>query len=254
VGRSSAPRWPASASGWVQFTTVLVCVYAAIELVARALGSDRGQAGPIVGAVAVGACVVVERVLAGRPVHRSVGELGLGDPAARGLIAAATLCVLMMLVIPIYFVVTGARFQMYPGWPWLLLGMFFQGDIGEEVLFRGYAFRHIRNGRSFWSAATLAMGPFVLVHLALFVTLPGPVALASLLLAVAISFPLAHLFELGGNTIWGPALVHWIVQAGVKVIDIEVAGPALPAVWLLACATVPFLGFLWRRQDAPMLS
>ena len=52
------------------------------------------------------------------------------------------------------------------------------------------------------------MLPFVAVHLLMFFTMPWPVAgLASLLLAVVISFPMAHLYELGNATIWAPALL-----------------------------------------------
>jgi hypothetical protein len=49
------------------------------------------------------------------------------------------------------------------------------------------------------------MLPVVGVHLLLFLWMEWPVALASLLLSAVLSFPLARLFELGGNTIWGPA-------------------------------------------------
>jgi hypothetical protein len=36
-----------------------------------------------------------------------------------------------------------------------------------------------------------------------------PVALAAVGLAVVLSFPLAYLFELGGRTIWAPAILHF---------------------------------------------
>jgi membrane protease YdiL (CAAX protease family) len=93
-----------------------------------------------------------------------------------------------------------------------------QAGIAEEVLFRGYLFRHLRQGRTFWEAAIVASGPFVLVHLSLIATMPWAIALTSVLLAALISFPLARLFELGGNTVWAPALVHWVVQGVVKVV------------------------------------
>ena len=38
----------------------------------------------------------------------------------------------------------------FPGWWWLLPGLFAQGGIAQEVLFRGYLFGRIRRGRSFW--------------------------------------------------------------------------------------------------------
>jgi membrane protease YdiL (CAAX protease family) len=86
---------------------------------------------------------------------------------------------LLLMVIPGYYVLTGVRFGMYPGWLWLLPGLFAQAGIAEEVLFRGYLFRHVREGRSFWRAAAVASGPFVLVHLILFLTMSWPLAAAS---------------------------------------------------------------------------
>ena len=90
--------------------------------------------------------------------------------------------------------------------------------------------------------------PFTLVHLILFATLPWAIALASVLLAVVISFPLAYLFELGGKTIWAPALVHFTVQGALKVVVVSGESAAsLPLVWMAASAVLPFLVFLVPR-------
>ena len=97
-------------------------------------------------------------------------------------------------------------------------GLFAQAGIAEEVLFRGYLFGHLRRGRSFWRAALLSMLPFVAVHLLLFATMPWPIAAAALLLAVIVAFPLARLYELGGATIWAPALLHFVIQGTVKIV------------------------------------
>ena len=93
----------------------------------------------------------------------------------------------------------GLTSTFYPGWVSLLPGLFAQAGIAEEVLFRGYLFGQVRVGRTFWRAAALSMVPFVSVHLVLFFYMAWPIALASVLLAIAISFPLAYLFELGGT-------------------------------------------------------
>jgi hypothetical protein len=102
----------------------------------------------------------------------------------------------------------------------------------------------------FWRAARLSMIPFVIVHLLMFVTLPWPIAAAAMLLAVAISFPLAHLFELAGATIWAPALAHFVVQGALKVIVVSGEPSAtLPLVWMAASATIPWLVFLAPRRS-----
>ena len=117
------------------------------------------------------------------------------------------------------------------------------------MLFRGYLFGHVREGRPFWRAATVSCAPFVAVHLFMFLTLPWPIALASVLLAAILSFPLAYLLELGGRTIWAPAFLHFIVQGAVKVIVPVEESPRFPLVWIAASATLPFAVLLLPRRS-----
>jgi hypothetical protein len=93
----------------------------------------------------------------------------------------------------------------------------------------------------------LATVPFVAVHLVLFATMPWPVALAAVLLSTIISFPLARLFELGGNTIWAPAILHFVVQATIKIVETP-GDTGLPIAWMAASMIIPWLVFFgWRR-------
>ena len=147
-----------------------------------------------------------------------------------------------MVVIPVFAQATGASVAVVPQWWALLPGLFAQAGIAEETLFRGFLFGHVRRGRSFWSAARLSMLPFVAVHLLLFATMPWPIALAAVLLALVLSFPLAHLFELGGGSIWPPAMLHFVIQGTVKVIVISSdAQTQFPLVWMAASALLPLI-------------
>jgi hypothetical protein len=87
------------------------------------------------------------------------------------------------------------------------------------------------------------MLPFVGVHLVLFASMPWPIALASVLLAIVISFPLAYLFELGGDAIWAPALLHFVIQATVKVVVFSARAESFALAWMAASAIVPLLIF-----------
>jgi hypothetical protein len=87
------------------------------------------------------------------------------------------------------------------------------------------------------------MLPFVGVHLVLFASMPWPIALASVLLAIVISFPLAYLFEVGGNTVWAPALLHFVIQSTVKVLVFSDGADTFALVWMAASAVVPLLIF-----------
>jgi membrane protease YdiL (CAAX protease family) len=136
------------------------------------------------------------------------------------------------------------------GWYRRVPGLFAQAGIAEEVLFRGYLFGHLRAGRSFWRAATVSTGPFVAVHLLLFLSMPWPVAAAAVALALVLSFPLAWLFELTGGTIWGPALVHFIIQGTIKVVVVSHDATLFALFWMCVSAAIPMLLFLARRPGA----
>jgi membrane protease YdiL (CAAX protease family) len=226
----------------------LLAVFALFHGLATDLGSDRGQAGLLIGGTVVLATVTAQTFLFGQPARVAAKWLGLGWPAGRGLAAAGAIALLLVSSMPLTLMLTGVSVNWYPGWLWLLPGLLAQAGVAEEILFRGYLFRHLRDRRSFWRAAALAMGPFVLVHLILFTSMPWPVALAAVALAGATTPPLAHLFELGGNTIWAPALVHFVMQATVKVVTFEgESGLLIPIVWMVACASLPYLVFLLKQ-------
>jgi membrane protease YdiL (CAAX protease family) len=236
----------------MRLTAGLLAVYALFHQLAATLGSNRGQAGIRVGTAVVLATIAVQVVLFGQDPRAAIRWLGLGRPTSSGLIAALAIGLLLGLVVPAFALVRGVSVEPYLGWLWLLPGLFAQAGVAEEILFRGYLFRHVREGRPFWRAVLLGLGPFAAVHLVLFRTMPWPIALAAVALAVAATPPLAYLFELGGNTIWGPAILHFVIQGAVKVIQLPgEESPLFPIIWMVACASLPFLVFLVRRPVLP---
>ena len=240
-----------SFSQWLRLLLGLGLVFFLFHGTADRLASDRGQAGLFIGALVVTATLVVERVLFRQRGLVAARTLGLGPPRAIGLIAAIATGSLLLSVIIIFVQVRGASFAFFPGWVSLVGGLFAQAGVAEETLFRGYLFGRVRLGRTFWRAAVLSMLPFVAVHLFLFLTMSWPLALASVLLAVVISFPLAHLFELGGRTIWAPAILHFVIQGAVKVVIVSDGGDTLfPLVWMLASALLPLLVLIVARPKS----
>ena len=239
-----------TASQWARLVAGVASVFALFHWTAQVLGSDRGQAGILIGLLVVTATVTVEGVIFGQPPRQAARSIGLGRPRAGGLMTAAAVCVVLLLVVPVFARVTADSPTFLPGWWRLLPGLFAQAGIAEEVLFRGYLFGRLRHGRSFWRAAGLSILPFAAVHLVLFLTMPWPIALAALILSIVLSVPLAHLFELGGGTIWAPALVHFVVQGTVKVITFsDAAGAGFPLVWMSASALIPMCALLVPRPE-----
>jgi membrane protease YdiL (CAAX protease family) len=227
---------------WCKLLGGLAVVFALFQGLAHVLASDRGQAGVLVAAAVIAALVAVEGLAFGQSPRAALLWLGFGRPAGRAVIVAVGLSLLLLTVVPVYAGIRGAALAAYPGWPGLLPGLFAQGGVAEEALFRGYLFRHLRQGRSFWHAAALAAGPFALAHLYLFAILPWPVAMASTLLSITLTVPLARLFELGGNSLWPPALLHFTVQGAVKILEVP-GDTVMPLIWIGASALIPYLVF-----------
>jgi membrane protease YdiL (CAAX protease family) len=234
-------------SRWIRVTAGLVAGFAVFHGLASWLRSDRGQAGLVVGTAVVLTTLVIQRVLFGQPPVAAINWLGIARANGRGIAAALAVGALLLPIIPVYAALAETSLDWYPGWGWLLPGLLAQAGIAEEVLFRGYLFGHAREHRPFWPAVGVAMRPFVLVHLLLFLTLPWPVALAAVTLAAATCPPFAYLFELGGRSIWPPALVHFVMQGAIKIVILPGAGVSLPLIWMVGCATVPYLVFLLPR-------
>jgi membrane protease YdiL (CAAX protease family) len=231
----------------VRLVAGLVVVFALFHGVAAALGSGRGEWGLLVAAVVVGAILVYERFVLW-PAHSPV-MAAFGRPAARGMWAAATVSAALILVPALAAGQRGWTVTVADGIVATAIGVFAQAGIAEETLFRSYLFGHLRATRSFWRAAWLSLAPFAAVHLLLFWTMPLAVAAAALALSCVISFPLAWLYELGGRTVWAPAILHAASQGVIKVI--VVSGPGadvLPLIWMAACAVLPLFVVVVPRK------
>jgi membrane protease YdiL (CAAX protease family) len=244
VGVATFPQWGRLLAG-------LLAIFTVFQWSATALGSDRGQAGLLVAGLVVATTLVVEGLwLRRRSPASTARAIGLDVPRRRGVAVSTAVSLLVLLTVPAYAWATGVEVTFDPRTPWLLPGLFAQAGIAEEVVFRGYLFGHLRSGRTFWRAAGLSMLPFVAVHLLMFRSMPWPVALAGLILSVVVSFPLAHLFELGGATIWAPALMHFVVQGAIKVVIISGDASALfPFMWIAVSAVLPMVVLLIPRPS-----
>jgi membrane protease YdiL (CAAX protease family) len=243
-----APAKLESPVEWIRLVVGLFLVFGLFHGLATILGSDRGQRGILIGTLVVVATAATERFLLCQRRGSALRYSGLGRPRAKGIVVAGGVAVLLLGVALLFVRASGLTPAFYPGWTSLLPGLLAQAGIAEEALFRGYLFWHIRVGRTFWRAAGLSMLPFVAVHVVLFFSMPWPIALASVLLAVVISFPFAYLFELGGETIWAPAILHFVIQATVKVITFPEGAESFALVWMAASAIVPMLVFAVKER------
>jgi membrane protease YdiL (CAAX protease family) len=236
---------PARPTRMVPLTVGFALIYLVLDRSATWTNSLFGEYGVLICALVIATALLVERWLFARPPKQAFAALGFGHPSAPGMLAALLASIALLAYFPILVLITGAQLTLRDGWLWIVCGVLLQGGIAEELLWRGYLFRHLRATRGFWRAAAIAMVYMVAQHMLLLLTMPLPIALAALAVALLSSFPLAYLFETGGNTVWAPALLHAVIQGALKVVVVP-EDMLLPAQlgWMVLCMLVPYLVFL----------
>lgn len=232
---------------WAPLIGGLIALYAVLQGAAMALNSTMGEYGLAVAAAVLALALLIKRLMFVASWRLSWRSLGLGWPHWRGLLVSVGLSAVMLGAAAAYLYVRGYE-GLHPNAAWLALGIFAQAGFAEEVVFRGFLYGHLRRRRTFWRAALLAMIPFALVHLTMFATFPWPLALSALLLSIAVSFPLAYLYDLGGRTIWAPAIAHAVIQGVPKLV---VGADALfPVVWMGAVLVILCLAFFFVSSSS----
>lgn len=199
------------------------------------------------------AVVVVEMTLFRQAIGSALQRLGLARPKARWLGLAALAGAPLIAFFPTYTAMTGIGWSLPPGWWWTYLGYVTVSGLTEEVVFRAYLFGHLRAGRSFRAAATLAMLAFSAVHLLLFLRVNALVATSALLLAALGAYPLAYLFERAGTSIWPCVLLHGLAHLITVVTVIGAPADAVTAApaFMAVAAACPWLVFLVGRRRKP---
>ena len=192
--------------------------------------------------VAVG----VERLLFGTPPGAALAALGFGRPATRAVVVALAVSI-PVVVLPSLLI--GVTPELRPGWPSLLIGIFAFHGLAEEVVWRGYAYRRLREGRSFGRAVVLTMPLVAVAHVPVLVRSGVAVGLAALAVAAVTALPLAHLWELGRGTIWAPALLHTAIDTFKLVTVPDGAVVAFSLTLAAVSVVVPLLVLTVRAPD-----
>jgi len=224
-------------------------LWLALHHMASGLGSLRGEYGIVICLAVLALAIAFETATASGSPRETLRALGLSTPRGGTLVLALIFCVALLCFIPLYSHATGVSFSLRPDAALLAIGIFAQGGIAEEIVFRGFLFRRLRERRSFWRAASIATIPFVAVHALLFLTLEPVVAAAALLVSLSMSFPLAWLFERSGNSIWTCALVHAVAQGAIKLVEMD--DPhflRLALAWMMIAATAPWAFMLLHSK------
>lgn len=156
----------------------------------------------------VGGIFVAERLLFHTDVFRIPANLGFVAPRWRAVIVAILVSLPMWLFVPLIGWATGTPIALNAAWLPILLGVVLVNGLTEEVVHRAYIFGHLRKEWSFLAAATISAAIFGAQHLYLLLTMGTVAGLASVGLAVVIAYPFALLYDRGGNSLAGPAILH----------------------------------------------
>jgi membrane protease YdiL (CAAX protease family) len=156
--------------------------------------------------------VVLEMVIYKKNLRQSLNDIGVTRFRWTG-IRLATIAVLPLIVFnPLYAWATNTPLQIKPSWVWFILSAVLVNGLAEETMMRGYVFRHLREGRGFWRAATLSTIYFALYHFPLILTAGPVIGIAGVIMSIPIGFLTAYVYERGENTIWGPVLLHAVTN------------------------------------------
>jgi membrane protease YdiL (CAAX protease family) len=162
----------------------------------------------LLGAWGVGAILVAERLLFSSTWDKAVAAVGFVPVRMAAVIVALVVSLPMWAFLPLYAWLNGAQVSLNPNWLALLVGVILVNGIAEEVIHRGFIFGNLRRQRTFAGAALISAVIFAVQHLYLILTIGWAAGLSSVLLAALLAYPLAFIFEQGGNSIGAPAVLH----------------------------------------------
>lgn len=183
--------------------------------------------------------IAVERLLFGTPLAGGLRSLGLGRPGGRALLLAAAASGLVLLVFPLSAAVSGIGVQLRPDWVWLLVGIFAFHGLAEELVWRGFAFRRLRSGRTFRAAMGWTMPLIAATHLPIVLTHGPAIGVGAMCVAAVTSIPFGYLYETGRRTIWAPALVHTAIDSFKLVVIPAAALATFPLLLTVVSLLVP---------------
>lgn len=168
----------------------------------------------------VGAILVAERMLFSGTLKEALRAVGVvrARNSLLGVVLAASLP--MWAFLPLFAWANGTSVDVRLDWLAVLFGVVLLNGVTEEVIHRGFVFGHLRHGRSFATAATVSAALFAAQHLYIIVTTGWTIGLASVVLAALIAYPMALVFERGGHSIAGPALLHTSSNAPAMILGL----------------------------------
>lgn len=176
-------------------------------------------------------------------------DLGLHKASFYQISPGIVVSAILLLLYPLFGYFFHTRIFLHEDWLLNLAGLCFTAGLAEEMLFRGFLFRRLRETMQFKKATLISMVLFAAAHLLLFTYFDWQIALFSTLLSVLIAAPLAFLFEKGNNTVWSPAIVHITVRTiGLVVTTSEQNFLKLTLIWMVGSMVIPYVVLVFYKD------
>ncbi|MBL1083470.1 CPBP family intramembrane metalloprotease [Streptomyces actinomycinicus] len=192
-----------------RFVTGFALIWLVLQMTAPAVPTPQAALAAL---AATAACAALVAVLQGTPWRELPAALGLTRPRPRALAVATVAAAGCLCVYPVFTALTGHRVTLRDDAVWLLMGVFVYHGLAEELAWRGYTYARLRHKRSFNRAVLASMPLLALTHLPILLTAGPAVGIAAMTVAAVTTWPLAHLYEQAGRSIWAPALVHTAID------------------------------------------
>ena len=162
--------------------------------------------------------VLLEIRLYRKNLSQALSDIGVTRFSWTGIRIAALYLLPLLFFFPLFSLLTNTPLATRPNWQWLILNVVLVNGLAEEIMMRGFVFRHLREGRPFWRAAALSTLYFAAYHLVLIFTASPLIGIIAVVTSVPAGFLTAYVYERGNNTIWGTALFHTLYNAPALVL------------------------------------
>jgi membrane protease YdiL (CAAX protease family) len=161
--------------------------------------------------------IAVETVVYHKRLRTAISDIDLTHFNWTGIRLAAIYLLPLLVYFPLMSLMTNNPLATQPNWEWRFLSALLINGLVEETMMRGFVFRHLREGRTFWRAAALSTLFFAGYHIPLIFSAGLMIGVNGVVIAIPIGFVTAYIYERGDNTVWGPALLHAIYNGLVFV-------------------------------------
>lgn len=154
--------------------------------------------------------IVLEMAFYRKGLVQALNDTGITRLSWTGIRLAVIYGLPLMTLFPVLALITNSPVTIRPNWEWLLVNIILVNGFAEEIMMRGFVFRHLRNGRPFWRAAMLSTIYFAGYHLPIILSSGLVIGVIAVIIAIPLGFLTAYVYERDHNSIWGPGLLHVI--------------------------------------------